>query len=311
MRLLTTGASGLLGAHVMAAFSRRHRVVGIDRHAWWGDVPQELVEGELAEPGFIESVIGQVTPDAIVHCAAMVNVDECERDPRRAEAVNGELTRRIARAAGPQCLVVYITTDGLFRGDTPFSTEADLPCPRTAYGRSKLRGEWEVQIATANHLIVRTNFFGWSSGRKDSSAEWQYRALAERTPITAFDDFFFTPIYVADFVERLGMLIDGRHRGLFHLCGRDRLSKYDFIMALAASAGFPTDAVRRGSIGDAHLLADRPRDMSLSSERFRRATGAQVPGYSDGVMRFLRDRRVPLSERFGVAQDGTSLCAPR
>ena len=298
MRLVVTGASGQLGAHLMAGLSSRHTVVGLDRHRWWGTRPFEILQGDLLSPGFVESSIAAVSPEVIVHCAAMIDVDACERCPADADRMNGELTRRVARAAGPDCLVVYATTDGIFRGDQPFQTEQDLPCPRTVYGRSKLRGEWEVQIATANHLIIRTNFFGWTSGRKTSSAEWLYRALVEEQPLTAFDDFFFTPIYVVDLVERIGLLIETGRQGLFHVCGRDRLSKYEFVMRLAAAAALPTERVRRGSILEAGLAADRPRDMSLSSDYFRRTTGLDAPGCDQGLASFVRHRGVALEERF-------------
>ena len=150
----------------------------------------------------------------------MTNVDACERDPALAYASNADITRDIARAVPAGCLLVYIATDGIFVGDSPFATEESLPCPRTVYGRSKLHGEWNVKQATDNHLIVRTNFYGWSSGRKQTFAEWLYHSLDRGQPITLFDDFFFTPIYVVDLVVRLRLLIEGGHRGTFHLCGK-------------------------------------------------------------------------------------------
>ena len=295
--VLVTGACGLLGAHLVALLGRSFRVVGVDRHTWWGDVPATILQGDLAESAFRSACLAEVAPDVLIHCAAMVNVDTCEQRPLEAYAANSELTRALARAVPAGCLLAYITTDGIFKGDRAFATEADLPCPRTVYGRAKLQGEWEVQLATANHLIIRTNFYGWSSGRKQTSAEWLYNALASRAPLTAFDDFFFTPIYVVDFVERLEILLRQEHRGLFHLCGRDRVSKYDFVMRMASAASLPPDHVSRGSIDEAHLVAPRPKDMSLSSERFCRVIGVDVPGCEDGLRRFLADRDRPLSAR--------------
>jgi dTDP-4-dehydrorhamnose reductase len=287
----------------MAALSRRHNIVGIDRHPWWGDQPVEVCTGDLASHKFIADTVTRVAPDVLIHCAAMVNVDACERNPALAYACNAGITRDLARAVSPDCLFVYITTDGIFKGDAPFATEELLPCPRTVYGRSKLHGEWEVELATKNHLIVRTNFYGWSSGRKRTAAEWLYHALETGQPITLFDDFFFTPIYMLDFVERLELLIEGGHRGIVHLCGGERVSKYDFGALLAKLAGLSMESVRRGSIEDAGLAAPRPKDMSLSSERFRRLTGVDVPGCMAGLRRFLADRGRTLSARFDARED--------
>jgi dTDP-4-dehydrorhamnose reductase len=298
LKILVTGASGLLGAHLMAGLSRNQDVVGIDRHPWWGTCPLPLVHGDLSDPDFLPEVIERERPDVLMHCAANVSVDACEEDPVRAYTDNADLTRRVARAAPRECRVVYITTDGIFKGDSAFVDESELPCPRTVYARSKLQGEWEVQLATDNHLIVRTNFYGWSSGRKSTSAEWLYRALARQEPVTLFDDFYFTPLYVVDLVERLQAALEVGLRGIVHLCGADRVSKHEFGILLASVAGFRPDQIRRGSIRDAALSAPRPPDMSLSSEKFRRASGMGVPPCRAGLQRFVRDRARSLESRF-------------
>ncbi|MCC7418364.1 MAG: SDR family oxidoreductase [Acidobacteria bacterium] len=297
MTTLITGAGGLLGAHMAAALDGQ-RVIGLDRHSAWGGLDTEMIQGDLLDDGWLTRTVGQVAPSVVVHCAAMVDVDACERQPALAEAYNVGMTRTLARAVSPGALFVYIATDGIFDGRAPYRTEADVPRPLTAYGRSKLCGEHEVRTACGNHLIVRTNFYGWSSGRKKTSAEWLYGALDRGEPITGFTDFYFTPIYVVDFVNRLRRLMASSHRGTFHLCGSERVSKHQFAMRLAEVAGLPTASLRAGSIEDAQLAAPRPRDMSLSSRRFTALTDLEVPDCLSGLRRFVPDRIRPLSERF-------------
>lgn len=298
MKMLITGASGLLGAHLVAALSGRHQVVGIDRHPWWGDQPADVRVADLSTPGLIQETVAGFAPDVAIHCAGLVSVDACERNPDRAYACNAGVTRILAAALPPGCLLVYIATDGIFKGDAPFASEEQPPCPRTVYGRSKLHGEWEVALASRQHLIVRTNFYGWSSGRKQTAAEWLYHVLESGESVTLFTDFFYTPIYVVDFVKRLDLLIEGGHRGIVHLAGRDRVSKAQFATWLAEAARLSLLQVRWGSVDDASLVAPRPKDMSLSSEQFRRLTGVNVPGCLAGLRRFLADRHRPLSARF-------------
>jgi len=297
VKILITGAGGLLGAHLTALLSRRHQVTGTDRHPWWGDRPVSFMPGELGEVSFMEDLVKKAAPDCVIHCAAVTNVDLCERDPALAHAVNAELTRRLARAVPPNCLFVYISTDGLFNGDKSMVTEEEPPLPRTVYGKSKLQGEREVQSACERRLIIRTNFYGWSSGRKTTFAEWLYGALESKQRITLFEDFFFTPIYVVDLAERLAALIEAGRTGLFHVAGAERVSKEAFGRQLAESARFSLENVQRGTLKQASLAADRPRDMSLSSECFYRITGVTVPGCREGILRFLGDRRRLLSVR--------------
>lgn len=298
MTIVVTGAAGLLGAHCVEYFSNGHTVVGLDRHPWWGDAARQVITGDLLEPGFLESAIAAHVPQAIIHCAALADVDKCESDPDLARRYNADMTRRLTAAAPPGCLVVYISTDGVFFGDRPFATEAWPAQPRTVYGRTKWEGEEVVRAATDNHLVVRTNFYGWSSGRKRTSGEWLYGSLARHAPITLFDDFFFTPIYVADMVRRLAALMAQPQRGLFHLCGSERVSKYAYGLSMAKIAECPIDAITRGSIESAPLTAPRPKDMSLDSSKAAAALGTAAPDVTAGLRRFLDDRGRPLSQRF-------------
>ena len=298
--VLVTGATGLLGAHVMASFGPASRVAGVDRHAWWGDRPAELIIADLLDEGAVEQAMRSVRPAVVVHCAALADVDACEDDPPLAYRYNAEMTQTLARAAGPGCLFVYITTDGIFAGDRAFASEDQTPQPRTVYAQSKLRGEEEVRAASPDHLIVRTNFYGWSSGRKRTSAEWLIESIETRREITLFDDFFFTPLYVVDFVDHLRRLMKSPLRGTVHLCGRERVSKYEFGLAMGELAGISTSAVRRGSIDDAQLRAPRPKDMSLDCRRFLDTVGGELPGMRAGLERFLADRERPLSARLAA-----------
>ena len=291
----------MLGAHLMASLSRRADVIGVDRHPWWGDQPLDVRVGDLDDPGFFEQAVRAEAPDILIHCAALANVDACERDPAAADAANAALTRRVAQAAPAGCRVIYISSDGVFPGDAPWSTEEQAPAPRTVYGRSKLEGEREVAQATENHLIVRTNFYGWSSGRKATFGEWLYGALQTQQPLTLFTDCFFTPIYVVDVVERLTCLLEGTHRGIVHVVGNDRVSKYAFGLRMAEVGRFSTDCIRPGSIDQMPSPASRPKDMSLSSERFVQWTGLSVPDARSGLERFLADRGRPLSARCATA----------
>lgn len=297
MRVVVTGACGLLGSHLAAGIAQKHQVFGIDRHSWWGDRPVEILDGDLRNEDFCGAALAATSPDVLIHCAAMVNVDACERDPSEAYRVNAGVTRTLARRLRPECILIYIATDSVFTGDRAFASESDLPCPRTAYARSKLQGEWEVQLAARHHLIVRTNFYGWSSGAKPTFGEWLYAALDRGESTTLFDDVYFTPIYVVDLVESIAALVRGGHRGIFHVCGRERVSKYGFAAELARQAGFSIETACRGSVDDAPLAAPRSKDMSLDSHSFERAVGRELPGVTDGISRFLADRGRSLSER--------------
>src|SRR5947209_19783583 len=99
MTVLVTGVCGLLGAHVATARGPDRRVVGVDSHPWGGERPVEILQGDLLSNDFVAATVARVQPSAIVHCAAMVDVDACEREPDRSEAYNAGVTRALVRAA--------------------------------------------------------------------------------------------------------------------------------------------------------------------------------------------------------------------
>ena len=296
MNVLITGACGLLGAHLSMQMSQRHRVAGIDRHPWWGDKTVEVLQGDLQEVALIDTAIARFSPDVLVHCAALVDVDACERAPGTAFEINAGVTYNLVARIPPHCLFVYISSDAVFSGDSQRWTEDQIPEPSNAYSRSKLQGELETRKA-AQHLIVRTNFYGWSSGRKKTSAEWLYNALANRDSITLFDDFFFTPIYVADLTRYLTSLVDRSCQGLLHVAGRDRVSKYEFGEKMAMQMAVPVDNIVPGRLADAGFHAKRSPDISLSTARAEQLWGFVPPACDEGIARFLSDHGRPLSER--------------
>ncbi|MBI4354506.1 MAG: SDR family oxidoreductase [Candidatus Omnitrophica bacterium] len=308
-RVVITGASGLLGAHVMAALNRDHDVTGVDRHPWWGDEPVRLIQADLEAPDLLPRIIAEADPEVVIHCAALTNVDVCERDPGRADAVNAGLTRAIARVLAPTCLMVYISTDGVLSGQERFASEGTPPVPRTAYGRSKWRGEQAVMESTVNHLVIRTNFYGWSSGRKRTAGEWVYQSLREGRDVTLFHDVYFTPIYVVDFVDRLLALLDQPYRGVLHVGGRDRVSKEQFGRLMAEVGRFSTAHARSGSVEDAPLAASRPKDTSMTSQRCEELTALTAPSCREGLQRFLADRERTLSQRTAAGRPKLS-CSP-
>ncbi len=297
MRVLITGVGGLLGAHLASAFGNTHEVMGIDRNPSWGKLPIRSSCGDLTDSKFLDRVMGDFAPELLIHCAAITDVDACEKNDRMAYAVNADATETLAKRLNPHARFVYISTDAVLHGDTPWATEESIPVPRTVYGLSKRKGEQAVEQCVKNHLIVRSNFYGWSSGRKKTFAEWLYRSLEQGLPIRLYADVFFAPIYVMNLVEGVQRLVDGHHQGLFHLGGKDLLSKYDFGVQLAKLAGFSMAHAKRSRLEEGGHPAPRAKELSMDSSRFEQAVGYKIPSLHLGLKRFLGDRSRTLQER--------------
>jgi dTDP-4-dehydrorhamnose reductase len=220
-----------------------------------------------------------------------VDVDACERDPERAMRVNAGLVRDLVSDLDPDCLLVQISTDAVFDGTASFRRERDVPAPRNVYGRSKLAGEMEAARHPHN-LIVRTNLYGWSSGRKKTSAEWMYGALRRQEDIVLYTDYFFTPLYAADLADILAALIGRGARGLFHVAGGERVSKHGFgetMARLMGTRGASMDHVKKGLFREGRHDAPRAADVSLDGGRAAAFSGIPAPTCEAGLVRFLNE----------------------
>jgi dTDP-4-dehydrorhamnose reductase len=235
--------------------------------------------------------MNKFNPQVVIHTAAWVDVDGCEENPAKAKESNETLTKLVVSASPKKAKIVYISTEQVFPGNKPFAMESDPTRPINVYGRTKLAGEQIVQKSGRPHLIVRTNFFGWSSGRKKTFGEWLSQSLREKQPIQLFTDFYFTPIYVGLMVNRLEHILIKDAQGVVHLGGRDRVSKYEFGKKLASMSGLSFCSVKDARMGSVASLAPRSKDISLNSGRAEALLGTQAPTLEKSLQLFLRDEK--------------------
>jgi dTDP-4-dehydrorhamnose reductase len=107
------------------------------------------------------------------------------------------------------------------------------------------------------------------------------KELSERRPFPAFADAYFTPLAVPLLCHLISQSVAAGLTGTYHACGAERLSKYEFAIRLARWVGLAEDFIRRGSLREAGLLAPRPADMSLSTEKLSRALGRPMPAIDE------------------------------
>ena len=300
MRVLLIGASGQVGGALAAAFAGPNELLASAyQHPRAGQVLLDLSDQAAAT-----ALLERWRPDVVLLAAAMCHVDRCEQEPDACRQINvlGPIAvAEYARRHGVS--LVFFSTDHVFDGAQASYRESDEVHPLSVYARSKAEAEAAIRdLIPTQHLIIRTNFYGWSSGRKRTFAERIYGSLERRVPIRLLTDVWFTPMYVVDLAHRLEQLIETGARGLIHVAGHDRMSKYEFGLLLARTAGFPTDLITPGDLAEGGLKTPRPKDMSLASLRCESLIGLRPPGCAEGLRRFLRDRERPLSHRADTSE---------
>ena len=282
-RSLITGASGMLGRALLLNYQSKYECIALNRQAGLESAEIEWIIGDLTNETFTRKAVNDLNPDVIIHCAAMVNVDACEKNIEDANALHVDATERIvkeSRKAGSY--VIYISTDSVFDGRKKGAyTEDDVPNPLNVYARTKLEGEVAV-LSMEKGLVLRTNIFGWTNEGR-SFAEWVIEGLRNHKTMTMFKDVFYSPISTFGLSEIIDLCIRKGLNGLFHAGGKDILSKYDFAIKVAEIYDLATDNVEAVSQSDVQLSAPRPGNMSLDSSRLSNALGVIMPDIRSSI----------------------------
>jgi dTDP-4-dehydrorhamnose reductase len=287
MRLLVTGASGLLGINLALEASAQHEVIAVDRRKLAG-TPFKLINADLLAGGAVDAVLDEAQPDGVIHCAALANLEDCEADPYQARRLNAELPRVLAAACSSRNIsLVHISTDAVFDGTRDGSyTEQDEPHPRSVYAATKLDGENAVLSAYPDAIVARVNFYGWSPSGKRSLAEFFFNNLSSHKPVSGFTDVIFCPMFVTDLAGMLLSMLEKKLYGLYHAVGPQAMSKYQFGVEIARKFGLPEADVSPKSVQSSGLVAQRSHNLWLSSHKLSTDLGRALPDFSTGLDRF-------------------------
>jgi dTDP-4-dehydrorhamnose reductase len=295
MRILVTGASGLLGLNLALEANAsqcggyaEHTVIGVVNSHRLFTRAFEVIQADLLAPGSLESLIDKTQPDWIFNCAALAILDKCEANPDLAQKLNVELPRRLATiVARGGARLVHISTDSVFDGQDGCYVEEDRPNPLNVYARTKLAGEQAVAEADPRTIIARVNLFGWSLAGKRSLAEWFFNNLSQGMPMLGFTDVYFCPMLVNDLAQVLMRMAAQGLSGVFHATSPKCASKYDFGVALARQFGLDDRLISPASISASDLKVVRSPRLTLCCDKLMQALGGPLPDWESGLRRFF------------------------
>lgn len=284
MKLLLTGASGLLGINLAMEAMGRHEVVGVDRGRL-KSAPFPVLQMDFSNRNTFDPLLESVRPDAVINCAALANLEECERHPDQARILNTELPRDLAEACVKRDIqFIHLSTDAVFDGTKRGAyTEADEPNPQSVYAQTKLDGERAVQDANPRAIITRVNFFGWSLGGRRSLAEFFFNNLREGKNVFGFTDVFFCPMWVNDLSRSLIAMLEKNLSGLYHVVGSQAINKYQFGVQLAHRFGLDASLISPRSVEESGLTAKRSHNLWLSIHKLSTDLGREIPSFSTGL----------------------------
>jgi dTDP-4-dehydrorhamnose reductase len=286
MRVLVSGASGMLGSDLMRAGARAgHELIG--RSHGQMDITDEAAVREAFE---------RLRPDAAVNCAAWTDVDGAERTADQAREVNGTGAGNVARAAaaaGVPC--VHVSTDYVFSGEAPRDragnvrpyVESDATGPRSVYGASKLEGERQVLAASPRHAVVRSS---WLFGTDGANFVATMLRLAEegggRPSVRVVTDQIGSPTWTGHLAPALIGVLERELAGILHLAGGGHVSWNALAKETFRQAGIDC-VVEAVTSAEMARPAPRPAWSALESER---RDAEPLPDWREGLAGYLAAR---------------------
>jgi dTDP-4-dehydrorhamnose reductase len=305
MRILVTGASGLLGLNLALEASEEHTVFGLVNHQPVKTSAFTVMQADLLAPGTVERILDQTQPEWVIHCAALAVVDACESNPLQARKLNsevpGELAAYVARGGAR---LLHVSTDAVFDGQIGGYTEQDHPNPLSIYARTKLDGERQVAAANPQAIVARVNLYGWSLLGRRSLGEFFFQNLRAGKRVQGFTDVFFCPLLANDLARIFLKMLASNLSGLYHVVSSECLSKYEFGVRLARKFGLDESLITATSVEQAGLKAVRSPNLSLSTEKLSQALGEAPPGIDAGIDRFYNLYLQAYPQRLSQMGDG-------
>lgn len=279
MTVVVTGAAGQLGSALVRLFAADSRVVALTR-----------AELDLADGRAVHDTLARLAPALVINCAAYNHVDQAEREPVAALAVNALAVRALARAAAEvRATLVHYSTDFVFDGTAtrPYR-EDDPPNPRSVYAVSKLLGEWFAADAPRYYVLRVESLFG--GDRRKSSVDRILDALANGQPVRVFVDRTTTPSYVEDVAQATRALIErGAENGVYHCVSSGACTWYELAQEAARLLGVQPhlEPIR---VAEVALPAQRPQYCVLSNAKLA-ALGIVMPPWQDALARHIARAR--------------------
>ncbi|MEA1927808.1 MAG: SDR family oxidoreductase [Candidatus Auribacterota bacterium] len=276
MTILITGASGFLGWNLFQYLKDTARVIGTYGRHRPQDDGGEFLHLDIRETEEVNRVCRTISPDIIIHTAAMTSPGECMKNQGLAREINVTGTEHIARAADrAKARLISISTDRVFSGEKGNYKETDPPGPRGHYGKTKLSGEEIVKNFVSDYIIFRLPLmYGPPSPFHSSFLGFMLDGFVNHSKLELFQDQFRTPLYVEDAGWGIKLILARPElTGLYHLGGSEKINRSDFGYRMADIFGFDPSVIQPTLMTDKTGIPPTPADATLNSDKFFQATG--------------------------------------
>ncbi|MBD1935214.1 MULTISPECIES: SDR family oxidoreductase [Cyanophyceae] len=266
-KLLVTGASGFLGWHLCQAQQEWEIYGTYFSHSI--DIPGvNILKVDLKDFQELKRIFSQIKPDAVIHTAAQSSPNYCQNNPEETHLINVTASANIAGLCADYSIpCVFTSTDLVFNGLNPPYKETDSVSPVNLYGEQKVMAESGMLERYPMTAVCRMPLmFGNATPTAISFIQPFIETLKEGKELRLFIDEFRTPVSGVTAAQGLLLALD-KVRGIIHLGGKERISRYDFGRLLVEVFKLPEVGLKSGKQKDVKMAAPRPPDVSLDSSK--------------------------------------------
>ena len=294
-RILICGSNGLLGQRLALMLSSQtdYEVLNTSRKRSFvfDDRLFDYTQLDITKKGDVKSLVSSFNPTTIINAAAAADVDWCEQHREEAWKINVtgvenliEATRKVGAR------LIHISTDYVFDGTHGPYGEDDKPNPISYYGKSKLASENAVRIAEIPYAIFRTIvLYGSGIGTRDNFPIWVIKNLRSRKTIRCSEDQISNPTHINDIAFAIVKGFELNREGMYHVCGAERVSRYQFAIRTAELFGLDPGLIQRVKSSDLNQIAPRPPVTGFVTLKAQTELGLKPMDISQGLTFLKRE----------------------
>lgn len=298
VKVVITGATGMLGQHLYSTFSNNpaYEVYGVSRQR--AHIPADRhIQLDMTDTANLEAAMAALKPEIVIYAAALVNVDLCEKDKEYAYALHVTAAKKLSELPSVKSFV-YISSDAVFDGQRGNYIETDDCNPLNYYAATKMLAERELLKGPADIYIIRVNIYGFHATPGNSLFEWAWKSLQEGKKITGFDNVYFNPLYVGTLARLvLELCMKKIAKGVYHFGTSDILSKYEFLLSIANAFNFDRSLLLKSPLDPSKFEALRPLNTTLCTNKIVEA-GIKMPSFEEGMAELQKDFKKNLANEY-------------
>jgi dTDP-4-dehydrorhamnose reductase len=263
-KLLVTGISSFLGKELALFPQKEWGISGLYYNNKVEHPNVECLLCDIADEESLNKILKKIKPDVVIHFAALSNPNYCELHPEKSFQVNVVASSKLATLCNSfQIPMIFTSTDLVFDGENAPYVETDILQPMMVYGKHKAEAEKLVLKNCEKAIIARLPVMYGNGGFMKN---W-IKTLKNDGTISAFTDEYRSMMSATSAIEGLFLLLNQKAKGVWHLGGKEKISRYDFAIKMVKVFNLPGEKINPVLRKEVKMPAARPADVSMNSSK--------------------------------------------